>query len=216
MNRARQFLYGPPPRWPRPLDRALEGWARLPPRVRLLTWTLLLIVVVVQYSAYRDGLTERWGGEGVPLWQAQHTIPAGEDPRDGLRRVVLPPIAVPPAATGSLPEDPVLAMPLLPGQVLTDTHLSPTGISATLAADQRVLSVPVGTDLQLRAGAVVDVWAIDGSRGPPTLLAQGRPVLAVTQQGGRATVLLAVHREQVATATEAMAVGSLLLTLAPG
>lgn len=216
MSPARQFLHGPPPRWPRPIDRALEGWARLPPRVRLLTWGLLVVAVALQYSAHRDGLAERWGGEGVTLWQAHQTIPAGEDPRSGLRQVVLPPVAVPPEATVTLPADPVLAMPLLAGQVLTDTHLSPTGISATLAPDQRVLSVGVGADLQLRAGAVVDVWAIDGSRGPPTLLAQGRPVLAVQQQGGRATALLAVHRDQVATATEAMVVGSLLLTLAPG
>lgn len=209
------FLYGPPPPLPRRLDRLAEGWARLPPRARLMAWALLAIVVAGQCSAYRDGLAARWGGAGVEVWQATRTVPAGEDVAGALQQVRLPPVAVPPDPVTDVRPGQSLTLPLLEGAVLTHAHISSVGPAAALAPGERLLPIPVQATWGIEAGAVVDVWAVDRSRGPPELLAEGLRVLAVDGDGGRAVALVAMPARDVGAATSAMGSGQLLLTLVP-
>ncbi|AXV08664.1 hypothetical protein DVS28_a3995 [Euzebya pacifica] len=209
------FLYGPPPPLPRRLDALAEGWARLPPRARLIVWGLLAVVVAGQCSAYRDGLLAQWGGGGIEVWQATRTITPGEDVADAVRRVRLPPIAVPPDPVTEIDPDMTLTLPLMDGAVLTEAHISSVGPAAVLPAEHRLLPVPVETAWGIDAGAVVDVWAVDRSRGPPELLSEGLRVLAVDGEGSRSVALVAVPSADVGEATSAMSSGQLLLTLVP-
>lgn len=209
------FLFGPPPRLPGAVDRLAEGWARLPPRVRLLSWAIAITILATQCSAYRDGLTAQWGGEGVTVLQATHSVPAGADPTASVTEVRLPPVAVPPDPTTDLGDNPRLTVPLLEGAVLTQAHLSPVGAAAALAPGDRLLPVPIDPAWGIEQGVVVDAWAVDRAAGPPRQLLTDRPVLAVQGYSGRQVALLSVPADKVAEATSVLSSGQLLLTLRP-
>ncbi|CAN5207155.1 hypothetical protein BH23ACT9_BH23ACT9_38140 [soil metagenome] len=207
-------LQGPPFALPRRVDRVADRWARLPPRVRLvLTCTALLLFGLLQAGRLAAAQAQ-WGGDGERVWRATATVGAGEDPGRTLRAVQLPRVALPAAAvTGPVPRGVVLALPLVEGAILTDTHLSPVGPAAGLAADERLVPIPVDRDWGIEAGSVVDVWAILDRSDPPAPLATARPVLQVRDDGPRPVALVALHQDDVAEATATLARGRLLLAL---
>lgn len=210
-------LQGPPPALPGPLDRLAERWARLPPRLRIAV-VLLLVMLFGAWQANRLVAAQtQWGAAAVSVWRAVRTVPAGE-PLDGVvRRVRLPQAAVPATAvTEPIDDDTVLSVALVEGALLTATHLSPVGPAVALPADERAVPVPVEAAWGIEPGVVVDVWAITDRDRPPEPLAQGRPVVQVSQDGPRQVALVALEETDVAATTASLARGRVLLTLRSG
>ncbi|HWB70953.1 MAG TPA: hypothetical protein VG452_01950, partial [Egibacteraceae bacterium] len=141
-GRVAQLLSGPHPALPRPLDALAEHWARLRPRVRTLLAVALLVVAAGALQTRLRAADARWGGAPVAVLVAASDLPVGA-PAAGLRRVDLPPAAVPPGAVGDVPEAAVLAMALPEGTVLTRAHLDPRGPGAGLDPSLRAVPVPV-------------------------------------------------------------------------
>jgi len=211
----RTFLQGPPAALPGWLDRLHLTWVRLPPRVRVAVWGMLLVAAAAQCGAHRTSVAGAWGGEPVLVWQATTTLPAGVDPTGSLRPVELPPLALPANPVQDLPAAPVLQLPLVEGGVLGRAHLDPGGASAAVSADERLVGVPVDAGLGITAGSAVDVWAA-GPGSPARLLVAGRPVLGVVGEGGRLVASVSLPEAAVAEALQLRSAGLLLLTVAPG
>jgi hypothetical protein len=212
---ARLGLGGPPPAWPVPVDRICLGWSRLPPRLRLfvvigLTTTLLAATRVQVHRA-----ESRWGGPPVTVWVA--TADAGVGEVADLRRVRLPPGAVPPSAV-ERPGTRPLTMALPEGAVLTTAHLAAEGPAVGLPQGSRLVPIPVEAGWGVSAGARVDVW-VEGSGTGARLVAAGRSVVEVRAEdegSGHATALVALERDQVPAVTSALAQGAVLLSIVPG
>nr|MBA2529784.1 hypothetical protein [Euzebyales bacterium] len=89
MRRLDALLRGPHLRLPRPLDAASERWARLRPRVRMLTGLTAFALVALMVDARVRAAESRWGGPPRPALVATADLPVGATV-DGLRRVGLP------------------------------------------------------------------------------------------------------------------------------
>ena len=205
-------LQGPPLALPRPLDRAAERWARLPPRVRTVAVIGLVVLLGGLQAARLSAAQARWGGPGVVAWQATATSPAGGRP--AVERVRLPSAVLPPGAVTERPGmGAVLSLPLVEGAILTEVHLSPAGPVAGLPPDERLLPVPVDRDWGIEAGSSVDVWAVLDGRGATEPLATARPVVVLRDEGPRPIALVSLHADDVAEAAQVLARGRLLLAL---
>lgn len=205
-------LHGPPLALPRPLDRAAERWARLPPRIRVVAVVVAVLLLGGLQAARLAEAQARWGGPGHAVWRATATTPAGERPT--VERVRLPPAALPPGAVTRRPaRDAVLSLPLVEGAILTDAHLSAAGPAAGLPPDARLLPVPVDRDWGIEAGSSVDVWAVLDGREATEPLATARPVVLLRAEGPRPVALLSLHVDDVAEAAAVLARGRLLLAL---
>lgn len=207
-----RLLHGPPPVLPRWLDAAVERWVRLPPRVRLFWWLVVLAVLSGQYLGARGSAVTAYGPP-VEVWQAGDTVLPGEPVR--ARRTTLPADAVPDDAVTDLPDNALAVLPIPAGTVVVGAHLNPSELVASLAPGQRVVALPLDSGSGVQVGARVDVWALDRDRGSPTLLVESRRVLAVTGERGRLSVLVAVPVEAVPDITSTLADAGVLLTLAP-
>lgn len=211
------LLHGPPPPLPGRLDRLADRWARLPPRLRLLVVVGLLLLFGSLQAGRLAQAQAQWGGTGDRVWRATTSASAGTDVARSLQAVRLPRAAIPPTAvTGPLPDEAVLALPLVAGSILTAEHLSAAGPAAGLADDERLIPIPVDRDWGIEAGSVVDVWAIVDDGQDPSPLATSRPVLLLRDDGPRSVALVSLHEDQVAQATAVLSRGRLLLTLRGG
>lgn len=216
LARLRAALHGPYPVLPRPLDAASERWSSLRPRVRVLVVLLAAAVAAAGVQARVTAAEHRWGGAPVRVLVATGDLPVGAPVAD-LRRVALPPEAVPAAALTELPPDgAVLALALPEGAVLTASHLDPRGPAAGLDEGQRAVPVPIQDGWHVTAGGWVDVWVLGSGEEPATLVARSRPVLEVREDGSAPTALVALDGDtEVGPATTGLALGRLLLAHAP-
>lgn len=215
-RRLRTALHGPYPALPRPLDAAAERWSSLRPRQRLVVAVLLLATLAVGLQARVTAAEHRWGGAPVPVLVATGDLPVGA-PVTAVRRVALPPDAVPATAVAEQPaEGAVLALALPEGAVLTARHLDPRGPAAGLDEGQRAVPVPIEEGWHITAGGWVDVWVLSPGEEPATLVARSRPVLEVREDGSSPTALVALDGgTEVGPATTGLALGRLLLTHVP-
>lgn len=214
--RLRGALHGPYPVLPRPVDALSERWASLRPRTRALVVVVCLVAVAGGVQARLHAADTRWGGAPVDVLVAPADLAVG-DAATGLRRVAMPPSAVP--ATALRDEPPaaaVLSLALPEGAVLTAAHLDARGPAAGLAEGLRAVPVPVEPGWGVTAGAWVDVWVLGAGEEPAALVARSRPVLDVTEHELTTTALIGLHQEgEVGPATTGLALGQLLLTHAP-
>lgn len=215
-DRIRAAVNGPYPVLPRPLDAAAEGWASLRPRVRLGLAVLAALLTAVGVEVRVQAAEHRWGGEPVQVLVATEDLPVGASP-DELRRVALPPAAVPVAALPPpVPEEAVLALALPEGAVLTAAHLDERGPAAGLGDGLRAVPIPIEEGWLVTAGGWVDVWVLGAADEPATLVARSRPVLEVRDDGPSPTALVGLDGDsEVGPATAGLALGRLLLTHAP-
>jgi hypothetical protein len=209
----RRLLAGAHPALPGPIDALAERWAALAPRVR--TGRVLLAVLgAVLASGVRVRAAEaRWGGAPVTALVAVADLPVGS-PAVGLRRVRLPPDALPARAVTAVPAGAVLTLALPEGAALTAAHLDPTGPAAGLPPGLRALPVPVEEAWGIVAGALVDVWVL-GADGSTLPAARARPVLEVRGEGGERTALLGLAVDEVTAVTGGLGQGRVLLAHAP-
>jgi Flp pilus assembly protein CpaB len=212
--RLRSLLDGPRPALPRPLDAAAEGWAGLPPRLRLAAFVLALIALVGAMQARISHVEARWGGPPVDVLVAGEELHAGTAPAH-LRRVQLPPAAVPPHALREAPAGEVLTTTLPEGAVLTRGHLHPRGPAAALGSDRRAVPIPVEDTWGVAPGGWVDLWMLGGDGRPASRIATGRRVLEVSGDAHEATALVELHVDEVGPAGAGLALGRLLLAHAP-
>lgn len=213
-GRVARLLAGPHPALPRPIDALAERWARLRPRVRTLLAIAMLVVAAGVLQARLRAADARWGGAPVAVLVAASDLPVGA-PAAGLRRVDLPPAAVPPGAVDEVPETAVLAMALPVGTVLTHAHLDPRGPGAGLDPSLRAVPVPVDDSWGVTAGGWVDVWVLGAGEAPARLVGRARPVLQVRGEGTGTTALVGLHVDEVGEATAGLALGRVLLAHAP-
>jgi hypothetical protein len=209
----RGLLAGAHPALPRPLDVAAERWARLTPRLRTTGIVMLVLAVALASSARVRAAEHRWGGAPISALVATEDLAVGAQPQ-ALRRVRLPPDALPAAPVRVLPDDAVLALALPAGAVLTRAHLDPTGPAAGLAPGLRALPVPVDEAWGITAGAWVDVWVLGGDGGAQ-LAGPSRPVLELRGDGPDSTALIGLAVDEVTAVTAALGQGRVLLAHAP-
>jgi Flp pilus assembly protein CpaB len=213
-SRARSItvLDGPRPALPGALDAVAERWASLPPRWRILLWCALVAAVLGGAEWRVRAAQAYWGGEPVAVLVAGEDLGVGEEPR-GLRRVLLPPSAVPAGAVEGVDSGEALALALPEGAVLTRAHLDARGPGAGLAPGLRAVPITVDEGWAVTRGGWVDVWVLDQG-GSAELVARSRPVLDVRSEAP-ATALVGLAQAEVEAATRGLAQGSLLLTHAP-
>lgn len=206
--------HGPPWRWPGPLDHVAEWWARRPPRLRALVVALVTLAAAAAYGWQVARVDARYGGAPVPVLVATRDLAVGEPP-DGVVRRRLPPVAVPDDALREVPDGQVVAVPLLAGGVLTAAHLDARGPAAAVAADQRVLPIPLEPTWAVEGGSFVDLWALAGDATEGVPVARSRHVLQVTGEGTRPVALVVLDHHEVAPVVAALAAGHLVVSHAP-
>lgn len=212
----RRLINGHPVALPSPMDAVSERWAHVPPRARALLG-LLAALAAVAGMQYRVALADaRWGGAPVTVLRATEDLPVGSlAARARLEPIALPPAALPPRAVRQPPDGAVLSLPLPAGSVLTQAHLDPKGPAANLPDDVRALPVPIEAGWRVEPGGWVDVWVLGASQAPSRLVARSRAVLEVRRDEAVRTALVALRDDEVAPATEGLALGKVLLTHAP-
>jgi hypothetical protein len=210
----RRLATAPQPVWPRPIDAACEWWARLPPRVRLALIVAAIAGLAVASELRVQAAESRWGGEPVEVLTATEDRSVGAPASEGLRRVRLPPEAVPDAALADVADDAALAAPLPAGAVLTELHVSQQGPAAGLQPHLRVVPVAVEEGWGVEAGGWVDVWVDPGAGRATEPVATRRPVVDVRDGGSRPTALVGLHADEVGAVTAAGR-GGVRLTHAP-
>ncbi len=207
-------LGGPPFAWPAAVDRVAIAWAGLPPRLRTVVVIGLVVALVVGTRVQVQRAEARWGGTPVVVWIAEADTGVGEVAL--LRRVRLPPAAVPPGAVDA-PTDEPLRMPLPEGAVLTTAHTAADGPAAGLPDGTRLVPIPVDAGWGVTVGSRVDVW-VEGAQQGSRLVAPDRSVIEVRgdEGSGHQTALVALEHGQVPAVTAALAQGAVLLSIVPG
>ena len=209
----RSLLHGPPLVLPSAFDALCRRWARFPPRIRFLLVLVLAGAVLLLAYLHARQAESRWGGPPITVWVAARDLGVGEVP--DLRRVRLPPGAVPaaPATAAGIRTPLTIALP--EGAVLTKRHVSSSGPAVGLPRGSRLVPVPVDEGWGVTAGGQVDVWIKDGDGS--VLVAQQRPVIEVrSDDAGDVTALVSIAEEDVTALTGGLSDGSVLLSHAPG
>lgn len=201
---------GPPPTLPAPVDRALERWWGLPPRLRAAA-VLLAALAVAGGAVLRVGrspygppvpvaVVARDLDVGTPLAGAvaAERRPAGLVPSDAVA-----PADVPPGAT--------LAMGAVAGTVVTARHLRPGGPLADLAADDAAVAVPADAVPGAVPGRRLDLIVTRADGGGAVVATDAR-VLAAAD----GLVWVAVPRTAAPDVAAAATRGLLSAALLPG
>lgn len=210
----RNIIKGPALPLPASIDLMCERWARLPPRLRALCLALLALLLGLVVARHVASVEARWGGAPVTVLRSTRDMPVGSAVR-GLDPVALPAAAVPARAVRQVPPGAVLSMALPAGSVLTGTHLDPNGPASGLGPEARAVPIPVEGGWRVEPGGWVDVWVLGAGEEPSRLVARSRAVLQVRDDQGKATVLVALHSNEVAGVASGLALGTVLLTHAP-
>lgn len=173
----RRLVAGAPPSLPPSVDRAVEGWWRLPPRLRAAATVVLAVALVAVAGA--GAARDPWGPP-VEVAVATRDLPPGTAlAPDDLRIVTRPADAVPPGAVP--PGDEAtgqLRLGLPSGAVLTAAHLGPGATTDALGAGQVAVAVPLELLPSLTPGQRLDVLSGD-PQGVAARLAADATVLAV-------------------------------------
>lgn len=214
VRRLDSLLHGPHVRLPRMLDACSEWWSGRPPRMRMITAALLVVVAVLVLDARARAVDARWGGEPRTVLVATQRLSVG-DPLTGVRRARLPPAAVPPGAVGDVEGAPVVALALPAGAVVTAAHLDARGPAAGLPEGMRAVPVPTEAGWGVVDGGWVDVWTLGSGDEPSELVARQRPVLDVRSDTGGLTSLIGLREDEVGPVTSGLALGHVLLAHAP-
>lgn len=212
-RRLTRALSGPLPALPRSLDRLAEWWAGRPPRARVAVIALAVVLVIGVTETRVRTAEQRWGGEPVTALIATRDLGVGEEVTD-LRRMRLPPRAVPPRAVTDVAPDSRLSVSLPEGAVLTEAHVDVRGPAAGLTDDLRAVPVPIEDGWGIVAGGWVDVWLLADATRDGQLVASTRPVLEV-RDDRRPTALVGLAASEVELVTQGLGTGRLLLTHVP-
>lgn len=190
---------------PAPIDGALEGWWRLPPRLRTLAATLLLVGLVAA-TAVRASRSP-WGAPR-PVVVATSDALAGQS-LDAAAPVLAdrPGDLVPPDAVSTMPEG-LLARDIAAGAVVTGDHVT-AGLADLLEPGE--VALPLDTELPaMPPHARLDVLGLgfDGTGqrlGRARLLARDEPWTWIAMDADDAAAVAAaratggVHVAVVAT-----------------
>lgn len=212
--RLRRALTGPLPRLPHPVDTLADRWAGLPARARAAVVVALLLFTVAGCELRARAAAAQWGGEPAIALIATVDLPVGALATE-LRRVRLPPGAIPADAVEHVDGTERLALAVPAGAVLTRAHLDPRGPAAGLAQGLRAVPLPVEEGWGLVPGAWVDVWALDPGGAGAQLVARSRPVLVVREDDLQRTALVGLAEAEVTAATAGLSSGGILLVHAP-
>lgn len=174
---------------------------------------LVLLTVLNSIDARVRTVDARWGGAPVPALVAAEDGPVGASPV--VRRVALPPAAVPGDAATELPDDVTLALPLPRGAVVTHAHLDARGPGAGLPAGLRAVPIPVEPGWGVTVGGWVDVWVLGGGEAPARQVAAVRPVIELRDDTGVSTALIGLEPDEVREVTTGLSIGRVLLAHAP-
>lgn len=213
-RRIDDLLHGPHLRLPRLLDAVSDWWSGRRPRVRMVTGLLLVVAVLVGLDARVRAIDARWGGAPQPALVAASDLAVGDAPR-AVRRVRLPPAALPAGAVAEVADTARLALAAPAGTVLTRRHLDARGPAAGLATGMRAVPIPTQAGWGVVAGAWVDVWVLGDGDAPARLVARARPVLQVRDEAAGLTSLVGLSGSEVQAVTGGLATGGILLTHAP-
>lgn len=213
-RRLDSFLRGPHVRLPRPLDACSEWWSRRPPRMRMLTGAVMVVAALLALDARGRAVDARWGGPPRTVLVATQGMSVG-DPLSSVRIAHLPPAAVPPGALAQLHGEPVLALALPEGAVVTRAHVDARGPAAGLPDGMRAVPVPTEPGWGVVEGGWVDVWTLGTGARSSELVAKRRPVLEVRSDTSGLTSLVGLTEDEVGPVTSGLALGRLLLAHAP-
>lgn len=195
------LLHGPLPVLPAPVDAALEGWWRLPPRVRAVA-TLVGVGLVIFGILQRTSTSEFGPPEVVAV--ARTAGAAGMPVEFELQR--RPQTFVPPNAVREVDQR-VLARDIGAGEVVTEWHLA-AGVDSLLTDDEVALAVPDDLpDLPPHARLFILATGLDGTGvqlGDARLLTH-RPDW----------LWIALDRDLAPAVTAAMDRGGVTIVLAP-
>lgn len=191
---------GPLPALPRALDSVSEGWWRLPPRLRLLAF--IVLVVLVGFGVVRRGSATPWGppvevvvaagdlDAGQPVAAMTASRPASLVPSNALERI----------PSGRMSRD------VTAGEVLTSAHvvadlddLLENG-EVAIALSQQLPGIRVGSRLEI-LGTGFDglgdhlgpgrLLAVDGDQTWVAIDQDRAPAIAAAMTTGSVTVALA-------------------------
>lgn len=202
---------GPAPAWPRPLDHALEWWARLPPRGRVAVRAAGTVLVAL---AATGGLLQGPWGPPVEVLVAARDVTAGArlGPAD-VEVAHRPRDLVPPdALTGpdALPPDAVTDGHLPAGTVVTRRAVRGGGPAAAATAGTAVVPVPATSLPSLPVGTRLDL-AVGGMGGEPRVVAHD----AVLVADDGTSRWIRVERDAVAALARGVSDGSLVVAVLP-
>jgi hypothetical protein len=214
-SRVDRLLRGPHLRLPRLLDALSDWWSGRRPRVRMLLTGLAVVAVLLGLDARVRAVDDRWGGPPQTVFVTTRDLAAGEPARH-VRRVRLPPAAVPPRAVTSAAGDQRLALAAPEGTVLTAGHLDPRGPAAGLPSHLRAIPVPTEAGWGVVAGGWVDVWVLATGDQPAEQVARARPVVAVHEDPSGLTALVGLTAGESDAVATGLALGRVLLAHAPG
>lgn len=151
-------LEGPAPAWPRPLDAALEWWARLPARARAVLRAGAAVVVAVAVSG---GLVEGPWGPPVGVVVVQRDVAAGAPVTAGDLGLAQRPRGLVPhdALTdlGTVPPDAIADGHLPAGAVVTRRAVSAGGPAGAAQPGTAVVAVPAAALPPLPVGTRLDL-----------------------------------------------------------
>jgi len=147
---------GPPPALPDLLDRALERWWRLPPRVRAAA--VVAVLLLLAGTAVARVARSPWGPP-VLVAVATRDLPVGATLGGAVATARRPASLLPAdaAVPGGIPDDATLAIGVVAGTVLTERHLRPGGPLADLRPGLAAVGVPVEALPGAAAGRLVDL-----------------------------------------------------------
>ena len=214
MRRLDSLLHGPHLRLPRLLDACSEWWSGRPPRMRMVTGALLVVAALLALDARGRAVDARWGGAPRTVLVATDGMSVG-DRLTAVRLARLPPAAVPPGAVDGVDGEPVVALALPAGAVVTAAHLDVRGPAAGLPTGMRAVPVPTEAGWGVVDGGWVDVWTLGSGDAPSELVARQRPVLDVRTDTGGLTSLVGLREDEVGPVTSGLALGKVLLAHAP-
>jgi hypothetical protein len=213
-RRLDDLLHGPHLRLPRVGDAVSEWWARRRPRSRMLIGVLLALGLLLGLDARVRAIDGRWGGPPQVALVATSDLAVGEG-AVAVRRMRLPPVALPPDAVTELPASATLALAAPRGTVLTRHHVDPRGPATGLSAGMRAVPLPTEAGWGIVAGGWVDVWVLGDAEAPARLVARARPVLQVRDDPAGLTSLVGLSGPEVEAVTTGLATGRVLLAHAP-
>lgn len=182
--------------------------------MRMVTAALLVVGALLGLDARGRAVDARWGGEPRSVLVATERLSVG-DPLTAVRRVRLPPVAVPAGAVDDVEGEPALALALPAGAVVTSAHLDVRGPAAGLPDGMRAVPVPTEEGWGVVDGGWVDVWTLGSGDEPSQLVARQRPVLDVRTDTNGLTSLVGLREDEVGPVTSGLALGRVLLAHAP-